>query len=189
MDVLLLGAAAIVLLVLTIWIVWRPGGGDAASGPKEATRMMPQGDEFEDQYTSATADLSAAGVAVGNAEAAESALRAAATPPEGQPTGQTTAAVGQTVTTPPWPADTIRTEGSATGFEPIRRTPVDDASPVVTPMRIGLGAAVLLTLAGAVAGAWLYARIQRERNKPLNRLRRVVRDRSSLIRDRASLNR
>ena len=61
MDILLLGAAAIVLLVLTIWIVWRPSTSDAGSGTEEATRMMPQGDQFEDQYTSATADLSAAG--------------------------------------------------------------------------------------------------------------------------------
>jgi len=173
MDVLLLGAAAIVLLVLTIWIVWRPGGGDAASGTEEKTRMMPQGDQFEDQYTSATADLSAAGIAVGNAEASADALRA--TPPEAASFSGPTTAVGQTVTTPPWPADTIRTEGSATGFEPVRRMPADDASsPAVTPMRIGLGAAALLTLTGAIVGAWLYARIQRERNKPLNRLRRLV---------------
>ena len=41
-------------------------------------------------------------------------------------------------------------------------------------MRIGLGAAALLTLVGALVGAWLYARVQRERNKPLNRLRRLV---------------
>jgi hypothetical protein len=170
MDVLLLGAAAILLLVLTIWIVWRPGGGDAASGPEEATRMMPQGDAFEDQYTSATADLSAAGIAVGNA--AEAASEDAARPPEPP------VPVGQMVTTPPWPTDTIRTEGSATGFEPIRRTPANDistSSGLVTPTRVGLGGAALLSLAGAIFGAWLYARIQRERNKPLNRLRRRFR--------------
>jgi hypothetical protein len=173
MDVLLLGAAAILLLVLTIWIVWRPGGGDAASGPEEATRMMPQGDEFEDQYTSATADLSAAGVAVGNASEAalEDAARATAAAPG------PVVPVAQTVTTPPWPADTIHTEGSATGLEPIRRTPADAVSSftAVTPLRIGLGAAALLTFAAAIAGAWLYARVQRERNKPLNRLRRRFR--------------
>ena len=58
MDVLLLGAAAIVLLALTIWIVWKPGSssGADASNSQEATTMLPQGDEFEDQYTSATAE-------------------------------------------------------------------------------------------------------------------------------------
>jgi hypothetical protein len=163
MDVLLLGAAAIVLLILTIWIVWRPGTSDAASDPQEATPMMPQGEQFEDQYTSATADLSAAGVAVGAAAASSQG-------PSSAP------AADMPVTTPPWPADTIRTEGSATGFEPIRRTAADDVPPqAVMPLRLGLGAAALLALGGAIAGAWLYARIQRERNKPLNRLRRRFR--------------
>ena len=66
MDVLLLGAAAIVLIALTVWIVWRPADAVRA---EEASDMLPQGDRFEDQYTSATADLSAAGVAL--TEAAE----------------------------------------------------------------------------------------------------------------------
>ena len=80
-------------------------------------------------------------------------------------------------TTPPWPADTIRTEGSATGFEPVRRTPLDDAPRSSGPPKkqIGIGAAALLTVGGAISGAWLYARWQRERNKPLNRLRRRFR--------------
>ncbi len=182
MDVLLLGAAAIVLLVLTIWIVWRPGSSDTASNTQEATGMLPQGDQFEDQYTSATADLSAGGVAVSIASASESeAPVAESSPPVDMP-------VAQTATTPPWPADTIRTEGSATGFErsgfgptgvePIHRTAADDVSRgvlTITRTRLGLGAATLLTVAGAIAGAWLYARIQRERNKPLNRLRRRFR--------------
>jgi hypothetical protein len=171
MDVLLLGAAAIVLLGLTIWIVWRPGGDDAASGPQEATRMMPQGDQFEDQYTSATADLSAGGVAVSIAgQASDDEPRAE----QGVPVPDVQA--GHTVTTPPWPADTLGTAGSATGFEPIRRTPADDVPrPAITARRVGLGLATLLTIAGSLAGAWLYARIQRERNRPLNRLRRRFR--------------
>jgi len=40
------------------------------------------------------------------------------------------------------------------------------------PRTIGLGAGALLSLASATGGAWLYARWQRERNRPLNRLRR-----------------
>jgi hypothetical protein len=164
MDVLLLGAAAIVLLVLTIWIVWRPGSSDTTTS-QEATPMMPQGDQFEDQYTSATADLSAGGVAVTTAGTAPASTEAPASD-----------VASQVSTTPPWPADTLRTEGSATGLEPIRRTAADDVAPArVTPRKIGIGAAGLLTLGGAVAGAWVYARLQKERNKPLNRLRRRFR--------------
>jgi hypothetical protein len=74
--------------------------------------------------------------------------------------------VAQTITTPPWPADAV-------GAEPIQRTAADDAPRrLVTPARIALGAASVLVVSGAVAGALLYARVQRERNKPLNRLRR-----------------
>jgi hypothetical protein len=157
MDVLLLGAAAILLLVLTIWIVWRPGASDAR--PSEAANAIPPSDEFEDQYTSATADLSAGGVAVATA-------------------GTSSSEDEDTATTPPWPEDTPTTIGSASGLEPVRRTPADDvsrAAPTIGPRKIGIGAAALLTLSGAIGGAWLYARVQRERNKPLNRLRRRFR--------------
>ena len=41
---------------------------------------------------------------------------------------------------------------------------------------IGVGVAALLTLAGAVVGAWLYARWQSRRNAPINRLRRSLRE-------------
>jgi len=137
--------------------------------------MMPQGDQFEDQYTSATADLSAGGVALSTASSEPTEPGASAGGPQLAPRP---AGVGasQPSTTPPWPADTIRTEGSATGFEPIRRTPADDISRgPATPRKIGIGAAGLLTLGGAISGAWLYARWQRERSKPLNRLRRRFR--------------
>jgi hypothetical protein len=174
MDVLLLGAAAVVLLLLTIWIVWRPsGGGDSSSG-EEANRMMPQGDQFEDQYTSATADLSAGGVALSSASSEPSEQPASTGGPQlaPRPAG-VGAGASPPSTTPAWPADTLRLEGSASGFEPIRRAPADDLAPTTsTPRKIGVGAAGLLTLGGAIGGAWLYARWQRERNKPLNRLRR-----------------
>jgi hypothetical protein len=164
MDILLLGAAAVVLLLLTVWIVWRPDSRDTASDTQEAAPAPPQPGEFEDEYTSATADLSAGGVAVSAAaaSAADAAEVASASARSIPP--PTEMSIAQTVTTPAWPA------------EPIRRTAVDDAPrPAVTPARVGLGAAGLLVLGGAVAGAWLYARLQRERNKPLNRLRRRFR--------------
>src|SRR5579864_3706395 len=152
MDVLLLGAAAIVLIVLTVLIVWRAPSESVRS--EDTTTMMPQGDNFEDQYTSATADLSAGGVAI------------------------TTAARGE-------PAPVTEVPPVVTS-ETLTTTPVSEAwtvaevvsEPETTRQRgktIGLGAAALLTVSGAAAGAWLYARWQRERNKPFNRLRRRFR--------------
>src|SRR5690242_9633794 len=80
MDVLLLGAAAIILIALTVWLVWRPADTDGAARTEEAADMMPpQGDRFEDQYTSATADLSAGGVAVTAAQEEAPAATQAAT--------------------------------------------------------------------------------------------------------------
>src|SRR5438094_226524 len=62
MDVWVLGVAAIVLIALTLWIVSQAPSTDAAVATP-ARDLPPVGDEFEDQYTSATADLSAGGVA------------------------------------------------------------------------------------------------------------------------------
>jgi hypothetical protein len=39
-------------------------------------------------------------------------------------------------------------------------------------------------MGGAIGGAWLYARWQRERNKPINRLRRGARDVASRVGER-----
>src|SRR3989442_6088742 len=66
MEVWLLGAGVIVLIAITLLLVWPAPSAEmvgASVRNEEDTRMMPQGDEFEDQYTSATADLSAGGVA------------------------------------------------------------------------------------------------------------------------------
>src|SRR5437588_3466863 len=68
MDVLVLGAMAMLLIGITVWLVVWPSRTtdslvDGTAREKETTAMTPQGDEFEDQYTSATADLSAGGVA------------------------------------------------------------------------------------------------------------------------------
>src|SRR5437764_8857209 len=76
MELWLLSAGAILLIGITLWLVWPARTAD----PVESTvrgeevfnkpmtdsnrlSMPPQGDTFEDQYTSATADLSAGGVA------------------------------------------------------------------------------------------------------------------------------
>src|SRR5205807_4204189 len=63
MDVWVLGVAAIVLIGLTLWIVSQAPSTDATVTTPEARDLPPVGDAFEDQYTSATADLSAGGVA------------------------------------------------------------------------------------------------------------------------------
>jgi hypothetical protein len=49
---------------------------------------------------------------------------------------------------------------------------------------MGMGAGALLSIGGAFGGAWLYARWQRERNKPINRLRRGARDVASRLGER-----
>ena len=49
---------------------------------------------------------------------------------------------------------------------------------------MGMGAGALLSIGSAIGGAWLYARWQRERNKPINRLRRGARDVASRLGER-----
>jgi hypothetical protein len=156
-PLLLLGAGAVVLVALTLLVVWQAPAESVRS--EDTAAMMPQGDTFEDQYTSATADLSAGGVAITNATSVDEA-----------PSTTVQAAQGE-----PWPEDTVRTEGAATGFEAVRPyTPMRESEPGARRM-VSVGAAAALTLAGAAAGAWLYARWQRRRNTPINQLRRRFR--------------
>jgi hypothetical protein len=170
MELWLLGAGAIVLIGITLWIVWPARAADAAvgttvRGEEVSTLPMaenvrrgttPQGDQFEDQYTSATADLSAGGVAA--------AVGSLQTEPSGEP----------------WPAADIQNEriGQAERSENYLRdaVPAHESRSLAQPRTVGLGAGVLLSLTGAIGGAWLYARWHRERNKPINRLRRGAHD-------------
>jgi hypothetical protein len=150
MDMWLLGAAAIVLIAITVWIVWPARRADAPE--PQAPEMAPQGDQFEDQYTSATADLSAGGVAIATSEAPASPTSMVAPEPTPyQSAGE------------PWSLATIARERAA--IEPAK-------TPTNRPRNVSLSAAVLLTVGGAIGGAYLYARWQRERNKPINRLKR-----------------
>jgi hypothetical protein len=160
MDVLLLGAAAIVLIALTVWIVWRPTPADETGRSEEAVEMLPQGERFEDQYTSATADLSAGGVAVTAAHAEEEVETS-----DFQRAGE------------PWSEPGLAREGApALTGQPRRALPEPSLTARVSqPRTIGMGAAALFTLGGAAAGAWLYSRWQKRRNQPLNRLRRRFR--------------
>ena len=146
MDILLLGVAALVLVALTLWIVWRPASS-TVQPQQEAAPMLPQGDAFEDQYTSATADLSAGGVAV-----------TAATTSEPAPAPQSASADYPIPLQPPRPVAAL-----------------PEPSKAVDRRALDLGAAALLTIGGALGGAFLYSRWQKQRNTPLNRLRRRLR--------------
>jgi hypothetical protein len=163
MELWLLGAGAIVLIGITLWIVWPGRIADAVGTTvldEEETPMTqypppgrtPQGSAFEDQYTSATADLSAGGVA-----AAVDSMR--------QQGAEAAREAGE-----PWPV--TRTEGERRGFAFPRRIRRPDRRDLTRPKTISLSAGAVMSMAGAIGGAWLLNRWQRERNKPINRLRR-----------------
>ena len=173
MELWLLGAGAIVLIVIAVYVVSRapeaseataapgPGSGlagaeqpprsDVVGSRQEVTRMgermspdlAPQGAQFEDQYTSATADLSAGGVATARERMQATDLGAA------------------------------RQEPPAAGLASTARMPTTGQP--MTTRRVGIGAGAMVALVGAVGSAWLYSRWQRERNRPINRLRRGAR--------------
>jgi hypothetical protein len=172
MELWLLGAGAIVLIGITLWIVWPARTADAVGNSSRGEEVLdkpmdenarptmpPIGERFRDQYTSATADLSAGGAA-----------GAVETRPGDAP-GETP------VTTPGWsvtpPATSQRWPALASSGPGLAQSKT-----------IGLGAASLLMVGGGIGGAWLYARWQRERNKPINRLRRGAREVTSRLGER-----
>ena len=178
MELWLLGGGAVVLIALTLWIVW-PAEYVEATGDdfrnEEDLLMTPQGDEFEDQYTSATADLSAGGVAtaVDAMQEEAGAARPAEPPTNAEPTPY--GAAGES-----WSSPTIAREGATdVAVTPSPQPALPEPRPsrvLAQPRTIGIGAAVLLAIASAAFGAWLYARWQRRRNAPINRVRRGLRE-------------
>lgn len=148
MELWLLGAGAVVLIAITLWIVWPSSAADtvgATTVPIEEERPMTQ-------YTSPTADMSSGGVAT------------AADPMRSE----------RDETTHHWAP-------SGAGMDYGRQTESHSMMPSRT---MGMGAGALLSIGGAIGGAWLYARWQRERNKPINRLRRGARDVASRLGER-----
>jgi hypothetical protein len=201
MDLWILGLGALVLIAITVWIVWPARSADtvgssvrleevqkSAMTENAPTGMPPQGGRFEDQYTSATADLSAGGVAVGGAPSTltftPSTQRDTSTHsvPTKDPVEQTR---GQR-----WPeADASSAHiGPASRAEnfPYEVAAQHDNGGMFGGKMFGLGAGSLLTIGSAIGGAFLYTRWQRERNKPLNRLRRGARGVASQVGDRLS---
>lgn len=199
MELWLLGAGALVLIAITVWIVWPARTADTAEASvrdeevstkamTESNRpaMPPQGDGFEDQFTSATGDLSAGGVAMAvegmhDEGTPVTPYPAAPGAMSGQPSVTATSRGG------PWPAADTSGEriGQASRSDAFPYgSPSPESSSLARPKTIGIGAGAVLALSGAVGGAWLYARWQRERNKPINRLRRGARDVASRLGDR-----
>jgi len=148
---LLIGA--VILVALTVWIVWPVQRSEEVPTMSNSNppNMPPQGDAFEDQYTAATADLSAGGVAT----SFES----------GSPVNPLPESAARSE---PWSSPAIARSGMDQPMLP----PGPERSMFTQKRTLGAGATALLAIGGGIGGAWLYQRSQRRRNRPLNRLRR-----------------
>jgi hypothetical protein len=193
----LLAAGALALIALTVWIVWPGALADELASPEPlpaeeetpmsldreppaAPDLAPQGDRFEDQYTAATSDLSAGGVAAaGGVGAVFESLE------QGAPAG---------VERPQTPSPTTPPASAAAQPTPVLPAPPQYALPapsrtrlLLQPRNVAVGAGAAAGL-GLLSGAWLYNRWQRERNRPINRLRRGAKDMADLLADRLALD-
>ena len=149
MELWLLGAGAIVLIAITLWIVWPSSTADTVG----TTTVPIEEDRPMTQYTSPTADMASGSVAT--AEPAQSERE---------------------------PGHRWAPSGAGTDYSsPLTTQP---GSRSMMPRTMGMGAGALLSISGAIGGAYLYARWQRERNKPINRLRRGARDVASRLGER-----
>jgi hypothetical protein len=150
--------------------------------------LPPAGDELgEDLYTSATADLSAGGVAMAREAGEEEAQMAGGTLGQASTSSSTSTPIND-----PTPAQIYAREDLVSRTE--RPTFVTDyagadaAEAEQSALRridptLALAGGGMVALAGGVGGAWLYSRWQQERNRPINRLRRRARGVSSLMAD------
>jgi hypothetical protein len=158
MDVWLLGAAAVVLIAITLWIVWPTRPADATADGQEANDMIPQGDRFEDQYTSATADLSAGAVAT--------------TFSSSEPTTEDKPVAAPVAPAPTAARDVIDERWSSPPVV-LKRPDLARSRPIPNWL-VGAAAGTLITIGGAIGGAWVYARWQHKRKQPLSRLKRKL---------------
>src|SRR5436305_10638017 len=132
-------------------------------------QQQPPEQVGEDLYTSATADLSAGGVAMAH-EAAEHQDRD--DPP---PAGTSTS----TPISDPSPAQVYAREDLVspterptfvTDYEALNETSGGGIDPT-----LAMAGGAVVAVGGGLAAAWAYARWQQERNRPLNRIRRQAR--------------
>ena len=148
MELWLLGAGAIVLIAITVWIVWPSSTADAIG----TTTVPIEEDRSMTEYTSPTADMSTSGVATAEPMQAERES----------------------------PSHHWAPSGSGMDYSSSQT----ESRSMMPSRTMGMGAGALLSIGGAIGGAWLYARWQRERNKPINRLRRGARDVASRLGER-----
>jgi len=163
---------AVILVALTVWIVWPAQRSEEVTAMTNSSQpgssLPPQGAAFEDQYTSATADLSAGGVATAREIGAPVSSRSS-----------TAAMPESAMRSEPWASPTIAREGVAGAVMP----QAGASQGLARPRTIGIGAAAMLMVGGGVGGAWLYQHWQRERARPINRFRRRARDLASRMPD------
>jgi hypothetical protein len=138
-------------------------------------RLAPQGDRFEDQYTSATGDLSAGGVGAALDAALDQMV-------DEQQTAAAMRGSGE-----PWSAATVGSERvgqTRGGVYPRQYTTHRLESRLARPRIAYVGAGAMASVCAAIGGTLLYNRWQHERNKPINRLRRGAKDMAHRIGDR-----
>jgi hypothetical protein len=136
--------------------------------------QQPPDEIGEDLYTSATADLSAGGVAMARESAEEQEQASPAESVGGGGQGSASArtpaqayAREDLVNEPERPSFGTQYDASADGSEGRSKSPIDPGW--------AIAGGALMALGGGIGGAWLYSRWQRERNRPINRLRRRAR--------------
>jgi hypothetical protein len=156
MDFWILGVGALVLIGLAVWIVWPTAAAPVVEPAKAG--------EFEDEYTSATADLSAAGVAT----ALRSEPGAMTLPPAEE------AAAAMIFEGPGERLSSAPAAASATRAPILARSGAVDIVPAArSSSRVTrIATAIALTFGGAIGGAWIYSRWQQQRAKRASRLRR-----------------
>jgi hypothetical protein len=155
--------------------------------------LPPTGDQLgEDLYTSATADLSAGGVAMAREAAEEQGDRPGGTLGHASTSSATSSTSSSAPINDPTPAQIYAREDLVSQTE--RPTFVTDyagadaAAAEQSPLSridptLAMAGGGLVALAGGIGGAWLFSRWQEERNRPINRLRRQARGMTSLVAD------
>jgi len=162
---------AFILIALTVWIVWSPQTSRQAEEPtmNDVNKSTPTSQAEQIQERAANTTAAGVGTASQTTADAVSAARDTATGVQAQAerTGSTSSE--------PWSAPGLAREGTTQPWSAAGTATVDSTTGqrgMMPPKKtMGIGATTLVAVAGGIGGAWLYQR-RRERNKPINRLRR-----------------